>query len=107
MLLKGRHKSHEMALVLWLWGIALVMTLHHFNALDQEKQRRWVLENGVYLCSRSSQDFIVLLFGLDGFYIEVFFYTATNRVFLIKSFDQTEALLPYLDRIDIQPLLNA
>lgn len=82
------------------------MTLHHFNALNQEKQRRWVLQRGVYLCSRTSHDFTVLLFQLDHFYIEVYFYTATNTVFLIKSFDHTDPLHPYLDAIDIAPLLQ-
>ena len=85
---------------------ALVMTLHHFNALDQEKQRRWVLRKGVYLCSRYSRDFTVLLFDVDGFYIEVYFYTATNTIFLLKSFDQTDPLTPYLHAIDIQSLLK-
>jgi hypothetical protein len=82
------------------------MTLHHFNALNQEKQRRWVLKKGVYLSARYSHDFTVLLFGVDGFYIEVYFYTATNTIFLVKSFDQTDGLLPYLQNINIQALLQ-
>ena len=86
--------------------IALVMNLHHFNALNQEKQRRLVLQKGVYLTGRRTRDFTVLLFDVDGFYIEVYFYTATNTVFLIKSFEHTDPLQPYLNSIDIKALLK-
>ena len=82
------------------------MTLLHFNALDQEKQRWWVLHNGVYLCNRKTRDFTVFLFQLDGFYIELYFYNVDNGVFLIKSFDHTNELDPYLDGINLTPLLQ-
>ena len=95
-----------MAFILRPSHIALVMTLHHFNALNQEKQRRLVLQKGVYLTGRRTRDFTVLLFDVDGFYIEVYFYTATNKVFLIKSFDHTDLLQPYLNTIDIKFLLQ-
>ena len=83
------------------------MTLHHFNALNPEKQRQWVLQQGAYLCCRHTRDFTVLLFQVSHFYIEVFYYTATNTVFLIKSFEDTSELQPYFDGIDIAPVLPA
>lgn len=83
------------------------MTLHHFNALSQEKQRQWVLQQGTYLCCRHSRDFTVLLFQVGPFYIELYYYTATNSVFLIKSFDDPDELQPYFDQIDIAPVLPA
>ena len=82
------------------------MTLQHFNALNQEKQRWWVLERGVYLCNRKTRDFTVFLFQLDGFYIEIYFYNADDTVFLIKSFDDMDSLEPYLTQINLTPLLQ-
>lgn len=82
------------------------MTLQHYNAMDQEKQRLWVLHKGVYLCARKTRDFTVFLFALDGFYIEVYFYNANDLIFLIKSFDDTDELEPYLQEINLTPLLQ-
>lgn len=81
------------------------MTLQQFNVMDQEKQRWWVLHRGVYLCSRKTRDFTVFLFSLDSFYIEMYFYNANDLVFLIKSFNDTGELEPYLDDINLTPLL--
>ena len=83
-----------------------VMTLHHFNALDQDKQRWWVLERGVYLSNRKTDDFTVFLFQLDGFYIEIFFHNENDEVYLIKSFANTDELEPYLEEINLFQLLN-
>ena len=82
------------------------MTLQHYNAMNQEKQRWWVLHKGVYLTNRKTRDFTVFLFALEAFYIELYFYNANDLVFLIKSFEDTAELEPYLEDINLTPLLQ-
>ncbi len=81
------------------------MTLQHYHAMDQEAQRWWVLHNGVYLCNRKTRDFTVFLFALESFYVEMYFYNVNDLVFLIKSFDSTDELDPYLEEVNLTPLL--
>ena len=54
---------------------------------------------------RKSLGVSVLLFQLDGFYIEVFYNTATATVSFIKSFNYMDGIEAYLINIDISDLL--
>lgn len=81
------------------------MTLQHYNAMSLEDQQWWALHKGVYLVNRKTSDFTVYLFALDRFYIELYFYNINDRVFLIKTFDDTAELEPYLEEINLTPLL--
>lgn len=50
---------------------------------------------------RKSLGVSVLLFQLDGFYVEVFYNTATNSVSFVKSFEDMDGLEVYLPMVDI------
>lgn len=82
------------------------MTRKAFGLLSEERKRKKVLEQAVYLTSRQTHDMSVFLFQLDGFYVEVYFLNDNEEMYSIHSFDDPELLRPYLDRIDIQPLLE-
>ncbi len=80
----------------------LVMKLQQFRSASQEVQEKLVKMRGVFLMERKSLGVSVLLFQLDGFYVEVFYNTATSTVSFVKSFDDMDGIEAYLERIDIR-----
>ncbi len=82
------------------------MTLQHFKALSLDRQRTTVLKKGVFLSDRKTGTFCIMLFQLDGLYIEVFFLNENDEILWIKCFDSTDALDPYLPQIDLSKLVN-
>lgn len=82
------------------------MTLHHFNALAQDRQRKALLHKGVFLADRLTETFCVYLFQVDKFYVEIFFIRENDEIVWIKSFESTDELEPYLEKINISSILN-
>lgn len=81
------------------------MQLKDFSVLEQIAQQEIVLDEGSYLSSRMYMDYTVLLFQLDSFYVELFYPRDKNKCVIIKGFEDTNELDPYLKRINIAPLL--
>ncbi|RYZ50237.1 MAG: hypothetical protein EOO14_19585 [Chitinophagaceae bacterium] len=50
---------------------------------------------------RKSLGISVLLYQIDGFYVEVFYNTATGVVSFVKSFEDMDGIEAYLCNIDI------
>lgn len=82
------------------------MTLHHFKALAQDKQRKALLQRGAFVADRVTDIFCVYLFQVDEFYVEIFFLRESDEIVWIKSFECTDELEPYLNHINISSLLN-
>jgi hypothetical protein len=78
------------------------MKLQQFRSASQEVQEKLVKWRGVFLMERKSLGVSVLLFQLDGFYVEVFYNTANATVSFVKSFEDMDGIEAYLDRIDIR-----
>ena len=55
---------------------------------------------------RKSLGVSVLLFQLDGFYVEVFYNTATEMVSFIISFEDLDGLEAYLSLVDISDVVG-
>ena len=81
------------------------MTLLHFNTLNQNKQKETMLERGAFLADRTTEDFITILYQVDGFYVEIIYLRADNKIVLVRSFDSADELQPYLEQIDLSNLL--
>ncbi len=81
------------------------MELRQFRSASQEVQEKLVKTRGVFLMERKSLGVSVLLFQLDGFYVEVFYNTATETVSFIKSFDDMDGIEAYLERVDIREVM--
>lgn len=81
------------------------MQLQDFSELEQIAQQEIVLDEGIYLSSRLYMDYTVLLFQLDSFYVELFYPRNKDKCVIIKGFEDTNELEPYLKRINIAPLL--
>lgn len=82
------------------------MKLQQFRSASKEVQEKMVKVEGVFLMERKSLGVSVLLFQVDGFYVEVFYNTATNSVSFIKSFEDMDGIEAYLERIDISEVAD-
>lgn len=82
------------------------MTTHSFNALSQQKQRKLLLNKGTFLADRATDDCSVVLFHLEGLYVEVFFVREQDDIQWIRCLEDTDELDPYLPEIDLFHLLN-
>jgi len=82
-----------------------VMKLEEFSVLDPIEQQEIVLDHGVYLTSRLVDGFGVLLFQVGIFYVELFYPDSKEGSLIIKCFESTDELTPYLKKINITPLL--
>lgn len=82
------------------------MQLQDFSVLEQIAQQEVVLDEGIYLSSRMHLDYTVLLFQLDSFYVELYYPKDKDKCVIIKGFENTDELEPYLKRINISPLLS-
>jgi hypothetical protein len=81
------------------------MTLQQFRAASCEAQEKLVKQKGVFLMERKSLGVSVLLFQLNGFYVEVFYNTTTATVSFIKSFNDMDGIEAYLDKINISEVM--
>ncbi|MEO6070222.1 MAG: hypothetical protein ABIN57_07680 [Chitinophagaceae bacterium] len=83
------------------------MTLKHFKALSQSSQRAFTLDIGIFLADRHTEDFTIILYSLNGFYVELYYHNDTNEVGWVKSFNSTAELDPYLLDIDVSILVSS
>ncbi len=80
------------------------MTIIEFSYHEEKKQVEALLERGIFLTERLYKNFIIFLYQLDNFYVEVYHNLKYNVMQGIRSFEDEEALEPYLDSIDISCL---
>jgi len=81
------------------------MTLYQFNALDEMEQEEAVW-SGTHIGERFDEVHNILLYHIDSFYVEVFYYREHNELVRFRSFSSTEQLLPYLGKINIDELIR-
>jgi hypothetical protein len=82
------------------------MTLAQFNKLKIEEQQKAVLINGVFLGERKDPPLRMMLYGMESFYVEVFFLSRYNKVAWFNGFQSTKKLEPYLQKIDVSSILQ-
>jgi len=81
------------------------MNLQQFRAASRKAQEKMVKYDGVFLMERRSLGVSVLLYQIGGFYVEVFYNTATDSTSFIKSFEDLDGIEAYLGRIDISEVM--
>jgi hypothetical protein len=82
------------------------MTLAQFNKLSTEEQQKAVLIQGVFLAERKDPPLRMMLYDMGNFYVEVVFLSRYNKVAWFNGFQSTKKLEPYLQKIDISPILQ-
>ena len=86
------------------------MRLQEFRLLAKERQIEAIKDKGVYLSNRQEGEGNIILYQLEGFYVEVLFDGQELQGPKIKSFDADESLDIYLLQVNIaevQYLLKA
>jgi len=82
------------------------MRLKDFKYQDKETKKQLLLKYGVYLMNRPDGAFILYLFQIDSFYVEVYFDKEEEEIGYIRTFADIEQLAPYLQAIDISEVLQ-
>lgn len=80
------------------------MTLTEFNGLAEDEQALLTWKAGTYLAQYFDGIFNVLLFQVEGFYVEVYYHSKLDFIYSYNSFTSTDLLEPYLSRINIAGL---
>ena len=80
------------------------MTLQHFRSVSNYVQQLVVKHHGVYLADRIVGNQQVVLYGVDGFYIETFLKPPAAKVVSLNSFEDPDLLEPYLSCVDLSEL---
>jgi hypothetical protein len=83
------------------------MTLYDYNLLTEKKQLDLLYENGVFIGKQKKMDQTIVLFQLDGFYVEVFYKKYRYFISKIRCFTSTDRLAPYLVQIDVEDVMKA
>jgi hypothetical protein len=79
------------------------MTRSAFDALRQSEQVEVVYNDGVYIGNRQEPGFIIILYQIHDFYVEMFFFEC--ELLDVKSFRSIDLLDPYLETIDISGIV--
>ncbi len=82
------------------------MTLNQFNLLNEDDQACAIWQRGVLIATRASGSCRVLLYQIEGFYVEVFYQPQYHVITKFKSFASTDALDPYFGQISLSGLLE-
>lgn len=82
------------------------MIIQQFDTLSKEAQQAELLKNGTFLAERHDGPFRIMLYQLDGFYVEVYFFNLYNKVAFFQTFEDTDALQPYLSSMDVSAMLQ-
>lgn len=83
------------------------MTLHYFICLKPSWQLEQIRQEGVLLAERSTGPLRFYLFALHGFYAELRYSPGEGHISVIRAFEGTEGLDPYLENINISEWIPA
>ena len=79
---------------------------HKFKMLSQQKQLNLIRGKGVFLMGYKQYNVNMRLFQIDGYYAEIFSFDDDGKIAMINAFEDVKYLDPYLDRMDLSPLIN-
>lgn len=82
------------------------MTLFEFRVMSNEEQIDLLYQAAVYIGKRKEGRLSVVLYQLDGFYVEVYYYKYRRLVCKVKGFTSTIPLDPYLEQINVEDLVR-
>jgi hypothetical protein len=78
------------------------MTLHHFNQLNEDQKSNAIWIHGSLIDVIRNDDVTILLYQLIGFYVEVYYNYDKNQIERFRSFNSTDQLEPYLNKISLE-----
>jgi hypothetical protein len=82
------------------------MVIKDFLELEISSRADLVWDEGEFLGSRDYYGYTVALYVLEGLYVEVWVFNATNKIEKVEPIQNDKDLQHYLKDIDIEKLLN-
>lgn len=82
------------------------MTLKEYKQLEPDEQTSFLSRKGVSVAERQVGPYLIVLYQVEGFYVEVFYNKDNYQMAKLVSFYNTMLLEPYLAQIDIKSLLT-
>ena len=78
------------------------MTLDQFNLLNEDEKSNalWLKASLIDILRKDS--LTILLYQLCGFYVEVYYNYNRNQIECFQSFNSTDQLEPYLNKISLE-----
>ena len=83
------------------------MFIHDFKELEQEMQAQVVCMRGQYLGERASDGWLIVLYQVSSFYVEVIFQPRNGSLISFHASENEELLDPYLEKISLSGLIPA
>jgi len=81
------------------------MHFNEFLQLNETEQVELLWYNGEQIGRRKEDDYLILLYQVEGFYVEVFYHRKERVIKRYMSFDCNDTRLNiYLEKIDITPI---
>ena len=80
------------------------MHFFDFLQLEENDQIELLWYNGEHIATRKDGEFMMLLYQVEGFYVEVHYQTKERKITKYLCFECTDRLEPYLKIIDLTPL---
>ena len=77
------------------------MTLYSYKLSSKAEKAICLWQNGVFIADRKDGNYLILLYQLHNFYVEIWYLNNVNKIDRTRTFSSTEPLKPYLDQIDI------
>jgi hypothetical protein len=82
------------------------MTLFEFEMLSDAEKIAFLYEEGTYIGKRSIHGSCLLLFQLEGFYVEILYQKYRTLIKNIDCFTSTERIEPYLEQMNVENLVK-
>lgn len=82
------------------------MKLSEFIVLDEVNKKQALLHTGVLIGKRREEDRLVFLFKMEDYYVESVCSFQTKDVEQFRVFQNEKLLMPYLEEIQIEDLLD-
>ena len=81
------------------------MHFNEFLQLNETEQVELLWYNGEQIGRRKEDDYLILLYQVEGFYVEVFYHRKERVIKRYMSFDCNDSRLNiYLEKIDLTPI---
>jgi hypothetical protein len=81
------------------------MILSDFILLSEAEKKTVMLHQGILIAKKANQQFMIFLFQMQAFYVEVFCDKATKETHEFRVFNQINQLDPWLESIPIPDLI--
>ena len=82
------------------------MNRKKFSSLPKKAKTNALLRAGAFLAERKLGIMRVMLYQVDNFYTEVFFFKWGKNAIGFRSFSSTNHLKPYLQQIDLTGIVK-